>query len=146
MRTGARRTREKTARRAALMFAAVLLFLTAAGCERDWPEEYAGFMNDSDVLMRFEFCFQDIDRGRAGSWTIRELEALEQDLQEGYRIEDEQAMETTLLFQQAANALAEAIRTCPDAPQTSPFYEEARALYNRGWKLSIRVRSGAPPE
>lgn len=128
---------------AALLAAAAIVFVVSA-CTQFSAEAYSDFMQNEDVLNRFEICFDDIEDGHAGAYTAGELRALREDLGYGYGLGDEEADNATRLFQEAASALEDAV--ADDAAEQSESYQKARELFAEAWAASVRARRGAYDE
>lgn len=128
----------------ALLAASLAVCVVLSACAQLTAEAYSDFLLNEDVLNRFEICFADVAEGRAGAYTLGELHALKDDLAYGYGKGEEDADKATLLFQEAADALADAV--AEEAPENSDAYAQARELFDEGWRISVRVRRGAYDE
>lgn len=123
------------------IIAACVLAALVTGCVQPVADLYSDFLLNEDVLMRFEICYADVKKGRAGAFTAGELKALQQDMQKGYGTGDAEADRATELFEKAAGLLAEAIEE--DEPYADEKLKEARSCFDEGWRVSLRVREGA---
>lgn len=103
------------------------VLLTA--CAHAPSDQYQDILADTDALMRFTICFDDVRKGRDTSYTSAELRALSRDLEEGYKVDDPNAQEATRLFQQAAQQLRQYLI---GKKADSTLYEQAEACYAAG--------------
>ena len=122
-------------KRTAAVLIALVLLLTA--CTYPAQDHYQDILADTDALMRFTICFDDVRKGRATPYTRTELLTLSRDLEEGYGIDDPQAHEATRQFREAAALLAEYI--AQDDPPPS-LYRKAEACYAAGVAAVHRIQ------
>lgn len=122
-----------------LVGAAVAVLLAVSGCAYSPADSYSDFLSDSDLLMRFGVCFEDIANHRDTFYTQGELRTLVRDLEEGYAVDSEAAQEATRLYQESARLLLRFL-TAGNRPESS--YLEAKACFAAAQQRTDQIRGG----
>lgn len=123
------------------IIAVCVLAAALAGCAQPTADRYSDFLQNEDILMRFEVCYADVKNGRAGLYTTQELRALKRDMQEGYGTGDAEADYATQLLEEAAELLARASEQ--EGAEAEAGVREARDCFDKAMRAAFRVTEGA---
>lgn len=121
---------------------ALAVLVCLSGCAYSPADHYSDFLSDTDLIMRFGICFEDIASQRDTFYTQGELRALMRDLEEGYTVSSEQAHEATRLYQESARLLLRFLRSA-DRPESD--YLEAQACFAAAQQRTDAIRGSTSP-